>query len=40
MSRSTISTFQLFALVPDAGHACHLERPAEFAAVVLPFLTG
>ena len=28
------------ALVPGAGHACHLERPDEFTAVVLPFLTG
>ena len=27
------------ALVPGAGHACHLERPAEFAALVTPFLT-
>lgn len=27
------------ALVPDAGHACHLERPEAFLDVVLPFLS-
>ena len=27
------------ALVPDAGHACHLEQPAAFLELVLPFLT-
>ena len=26
------------ALVPDAGHACHLEQPDAFLAVVTPFL--
>lgn len=26
-------------VLPDAGHACHLERPQEFLAVVLPFLS-
>jgi 2-succinyl-6-hydroxy-2,4-cyclohexadiene-1-carboxylate synthase len=27
-------------LVPGAGHACHLERPDEFAAAVVPFLAA
>ena len=27
------------ALVPEAGHACHLEQPDAFVAVVRPFLT-
>jgi 2-succinyl-6-hydroxy-2,4-cyclohexadiene-1-carboxylate synthase len=27
------------ALVPDAGHACHLERPEAFVAAVAPFVT-
>jgi 2-succinyl-6-hydroxy-2,4-cyclohexadiene-1-carboxylate synthase len=26
------------ALVPDAGHACHLERPRAFLELLLPFL--
>ena len=26
-------------VLPGAGHACHLERPQEFLAVVLPFLS-
>ena len=26
------------ALVPDAGHACHLERPDAFLELLLPFL--
>src|SRR5204862_6854259 len=26
------------AVVPGAGHACHLARPDAFAAVVLPFV--
>jgi 2-succinyl-6-hydroxy-2,4-cyclohexadiene-1-carboxylate synthase len=28
------------ALVPGAGHACHLEQPAAFADVVLPFVSS
>lgn len=28
------------ALVPGAGHACHLEQPAAFLELVLPFLEG
>src|SRR3954447_11376487 len=28
------------AFVRGAGHACHLERPDEFAATVVPFLVG
>jgi pimeloyl-ACP methyl ester carboxylesterase len=27
------------AVVPGTGHACHLEDPDAFAAVVVPFLT-
>lgn len=29
-----------FALVPDAGHACHLEQPERTAAVIVSWLTG
>lgn len=28
------------AVIPGAGHAAHLERPAEFEAAVFPFLGG
>jgi 2-succinyl-6-hydroxy-2,4-cyclohexadiene-1-carboxylate synthase len=28
------------AVIPGAGHACHLEQPADFAAAVLTFLRG
>lgn len=28
------------AMVPDAGHACHLERPRAFVDLVLPFLVS
>jgi len=28
------------AVVPDAGHACHLERPEAFLDVVVPFLSS
>ncbi len=28
------------AIVPDAGHAVHLERPAEFDQLVIEFLRG
>jgi pimeloyl-ACP methyl ester carboxylesterase len=28
------------ALIPGAGHACHLERPDAFCDVVAPFLAG
>lgn len=28
------------AMVPGAGHACHLERPEVFLELVLPFLEG
>jgi len=34
----SIGTNAELAVVPDAGHACHLERPDAFAAAVLPFL--
>ena len=28
------------AILPDAGHACHLEQPDAFLGAVLPFLDG
>lgn len=30
----------VLAMVPDAGHACHLERPQAFVDLVLPFLAA
>ena len=35
----TIGDNATLALVPDAGHACHLEEPDGFVEVVRPFLT-
>jgi len=29
----------ILAMVPDAGHACHLERPEAFLELVIRFLT-
>jgi 2-succinyl-6-hydroxy-2,4-cyclohexadiene-1-carboxylate synthase len=28
------------AIIPGAGHACHLERTDQFLSVVQPFLEG
>lgn len=36
---SAIGSNAELALIPDAGHAVHLERPEAFLAVVEPFLT-
>ena len=33
-----IGSTAALALVPDAGHACHLERPDTFLELLLPFL--
>jgi 2-succinyl-6-hydroxy-2,4-cyclohexadiene-1-carboxylate synthase len=35
-----IGTNAAMAVIEDAGHACHLERPAAFIDLVTPFLAG
>jgi 2-succinyl-6-hydroxy-2,4-cyclohexadiene-1-carboxylate synthase len=36
----TIGANATLSVVPDAGHACHLEQPAAFLRIVGPFLQG
>jgi 2-succinyl-6-hydroxy-2,4-cyclohexadiene-1-carboxylate synthase len=34
----SIGSNAAFAVIPDAGHACHMERPDAFLDAVSPFL--
>jgi 2-succinyl-6-hydroxy-2,4-cyclohexadiene-1-carboxylate synthase len=37
---SSIGSNAVLAVVPGAGHACHLERPEAFLEIIGPFLDG